>query len=300
MDASSAKTQIATTVSTYQSAAGQLNGVVLDYGAGLGLGSDTLRTNGLKVDSYEPFPQRWKGKVKVTYTDSSRIPSGKYDGVVCFSVLNVVDPEIRRQIVKTIGRVLKPGGIALITARTNADVSSASVKRSLDEPGAFVIGKRGEERYQKGFGQKELEDYVKGILGPDFMVSKNRTLNGASIKVTKEMSDSRANPRRTVTDLLSTVLELGDRLLDYDRASGEDFYRLYDVIHTDLPLNEESLTEIEGMLDDKGVLCILGGEEPSGLGDHFKKWGRHRGMLMVQGPKNPEAARIAAEKERNS
>jgi len=111
---------------------------------------------------------------------------------------------------------------------------------------------------------------------------------------------SRANPRQTVTSLLSTVLEPGDRVLDYDRATGEDFYRLYDVIHTDMPLNEASLTEIEGMLDDKGVLCILAGEPPSGLEDHFKKWGKHKGMLMVQGPKNPEAARIAAEKERNS
>jgi len=113
-------------------------------------------------------------------------------------------------------------------------------------------------------------------------------------------STAMANPRQTVASLLSTVLEPGDRVLDYDRATGEDFYRLYDVIHTDAPLNEQSLTEIEGMLDDKGVLCILAGEPPSGLEDHFKKWGKHRGMLMVQGPKNPEAARIAAEKERNS
>jgi len=34
------------------------------------------------------------------------------------------------------------------------------------------------------------------------------------------------------------------------------------LIHTDMPLNKEALTEIEGMLDDDGVLVIQSGEEP--------------------------------------
>lgn len=115
----------------------------------------------------------------------------------------------------------------------------------------------------------------------------------------RELVSSRPNPMtRSLRQKLATILEADDRVLDYDRASGEELYRLYDVVVTDQPLNGESLTEIEGLLDDKGVLVILSGEMPSGLGDHFKRAVRHRGMLLVQHPKNPEEARIKAEQAR--
>lgn len=97
---------------------------------------------------------------------------------------------------------------------------------------------------------------------------------------------------------LSRILEPGDRVLDYDRAQGEDLYRLWDMVHTDKPLTKEALTEIEGLLDDDGVLVIQSGEEPSGLQDHFRKATRYQGMLLVQGPMNPEQARINTEKLR--
>jgi hypothetical protein len=105
---------------------------------------------------------------------------------------------------------------------------------------------------------------------------------------------------RTVRKKLEGVLERGDRVLDYDRASLEDLYKLYDVVVTDQPLNETSLREIEGLLDAKGVLVIVGGEQPPGLENHFKKAGKFRGMLMVEGPLDPEGARIAAEEERSA
>jgi hypothetical protein len=107
------------------------------------------------------------------------------------------------------------------------------------------------------------------------------------------------NPRRSmIRTKLSRILEPGDRVLDYDRAQGEDLYRLWDMIHTDMPLNAEALTEIEGMLDDDGVLVIQSGEEPAGLRNHFRRATRYQGMLLVQGPMNPEEARINTEKLR--
>ena len=107
------------------------------------------------------------------------------------------------------------------------------------------------------------------------------------------------NPRRSmIRTKLSRILEPGDRVLDYDRAQGEDLYRLWDMVHTDKPLTKEALTEIEGLLDDDGVLVIQSGEEPSGLQDHFRKATRYQGMLLVQGPMNPEEARINTEKLR--
>ena len=97
---------------------------------------------------------------------------------------------------------------------------------------------------------------------------------------------------------LASVIEFDDRILCYDTAADEDFYRLWDIIHTDLTLNKESLREIEGMLDDDGVLVIESGETPAGLQDHFRKTTRYQGLLLVQGPLNPEQARIETEKLR--
>lgn len=131
-------------------------------------------------------------------------------------------------------------------------------------------------------------------------------VNGRMVPLEKrfdERSPDIRNPRmnpltRKVRQSLATVLEPDDRVLNYDTAKGEELYRLYDVVVTDQPLNGEALTEIEGLLDDNGVLVILSGEMPPGLEDHFKRAVRHRGMLLVQHPKNPEEARINAEKQR--
>ena len=125
---------------------------------------------------------------------------------------------------------------------------------------------------------------------------------GNSIPISNRFSgksDDIRNPRRSmIRTKLSRILEPGDRVLDYDRAQGEDLYRLWDMVHTDKPLTKEALTEIEGLLDDDGVLVIQSGEEPSGLQDHFRKATRYQGMLLVQGPMNPEEARINTEKLR--
>ena len=125
---------------------------------------------------------------------------------------------------------------------------------------------------------------------------------GNSIPISNRFSgksDDIRNPRRSmIRTKLSRILEPGDRVLDYDRAQGEDLYRLWDMVHTDKPLTKEALVEIEGMLDDDGVLVIQSGEEPSGLKDHFRRATRYQGMLLVQGPMNPEVARINTEKLR--
>ena len=295
-DRRSAMTQIAGTVNTYRKAAKMLGGKVLDYGAGFGLGTDELRSSGLLTDSFEPFPEEWRGKRPPVYTDSADIPSESYDSLVSFSVINVVDPDERKLLFKEVARILRPDGFALITGRDREDVEKATTKIPHLEEGGYLVGKGKEQRYQKGFTQTELERYAKEVLGSSFTVERNKMLNGASIKITK----GKTNPvkRSMIRTKLSRILEPGDRVLDYDRAQGEDLYRLWDMIHTDMPLNAEALTEIEGMLDDDGVLVIQSGEEPAGLRNHFRRATRYQGMLLVQGPMNPEEARINTEKLR--
>jgi hypothetical protein len=97
---------------------------------------------------------------------------------------------------------------------------------------------------------------------------------------------------------LAPVIEKDDRILCYDTATGEDFYRLWDIIHTAMPMTKEALVEVEGMLDDDGVLVIESGETPAGLQDHFRRATRYNGLLLVQDPLNPEQARIETEKLR--
>jgi SAM-dependent methyltransferase len=295
-DPRSAMTQITGTEDTYINASKMLGGKVLDYGAGRGIGTDALRSNGLLADSFEPFPQNWEGKRPPTFTDSADIPSESYDSLVSFSVINVVDPDERKFLFKEVARILRPDGVALITGRDRQDVSKATTKIPHLEEGGYLIGKGKLQRYQKGFTQAELERYAKEVLGPGFTVEANRALNGASIKITK----GKPNPakRNTVRSKLSQIIEPGDRMVCYDTASGEDFYRLWDIVHTALPLTEEALTEIEGMLDDDGVLVIESGETPAGLQDHFRKATRYNGLLLVQGPKDPEGARIKTEELR--
>jgi len=295
-DPRSAMTQITGTEDTYINASKMLGGKVLDYGAGRGIGTDALRSSGLLADSFEPFPQNWEGKRPPTYTDSADIPSESYDSLVSFSVINVVDPDERKFLFKEVARILRPDGVALITGRDRQDVQKATTKIPHLEEGGYLIGTGKRQRYQKGFTQAELERYAKEVLGPGFTVEANRALNGASIRITK----GKANPARrsSVHSKLSQIIEPGDRILCYDTAKGEDFYRLWDIIHTALPLTEEALTEIEGMLDDDGVLVIESGETPAGLQDHFRRATRYQGLLLVQGPKDPEGARIKTEELR--
>jgi SAM-dependent methyltransferase len=295
-DPRSAMTQITGTEDTYINASKMLGGKVLDYGAGRGIGTDALRSNGLLADSFEPFPENWEGKRPPTYTDSANIPSDSYDSLVSFSVINVVDPDERKFLFQEVARILRPDGVALITGRDRQDVQKATTKIPHLEEGGYLIGKGKLQRYQKGFTQAELERYAKEVLGPGFTVEANRALNGASIKITK----GKPNPakRNAVRSKLSRIIEPGDRILCYDTASGEDFYRLWDVIHTTMPMTKEALVEVEGMLDDDGVLVIESGETPAGLQDHFRRATRYNGLLLVQGPKNPEQARIETEKLR--
>ena len=195
--ANAQKTQVATTTPTYVKAADILNdrksGNTLDYGAGRGKGSEAIG-----ADSYEPFPQEGFAP---TYKDAESIPSESYDKVVSASVLNVVPPDVRNNIVQDIGRVLKKDGEAIITARAVSDVSKAKNKTTFEgEENAFIIGDKETGTYQKGFTQSELELYIKSQLGDDFEVvaapktKDGQKINGAAVLVRKLKSTAEPTP----------------------------------------------------------------------------------------------------------
>ena len=155
------KTQIVGTLPTYIKAKQHLDnihfGKTLDFGAGLGIGAAYMG-----ADSYEPFPRT---SFKPTYTKVEQIPSKTYSRVTNLNVLNVLDRNARDIVVKNIGRVLTPGGIAIITTR-GKDVMTAKGQEGPESMSNITsIG-----TYQKGFTPKELMNYVQDILGDGFTV----------------------------------------------------------------------------------------------------------------------------------
>jgi len=166
-------TQVSNTTASYIKAAAKLKEVlgekedlkVLDYGAGLGLGTEALRRafGAKNVDSFEPASDR--SKVKPNYSDANQI-TNKYDAIVCLNVLNVLEPGLRNSVVEKIISSLKPEGYALIGVRGwSGDVNQAknSEPSKEEEKAIWIIKKKGKKVYQKGFDGAELLNYISGI-----------------------------------------------------------------------------------------------------------------------------------------
>ena len=214
----SGTTQVATTVGSYRKVAEKAKGEdvksVLDYGAGLGLGSDAMSdVFGFKVNTFEPNAERWKGKNAPDFTNAQDI-TGSYDRVVSLNVLNVVPKDIRDSIVKDIFSKLNEGGKAYISTRGfKGDINNAKNFRQADEEKAiFVIRKQAGkdiEVFQKGFDGKELANYIKGLLGRDADVEIDNSFGSRGVVVTK-ISDELKESRNNVENYILNRLGFGD------------------------------------------------------------------------------------------
>ena len=205
----SARTQIVGTMPTYEKArdilgAENIKGAdILDFGAGKGLGSTSM-----KADSFEPYPQGWYP----TYTKSEDIPSEKYKGLLNLNVLNVLDPEMRAHTVKEIGRVMQPeGGVGLITTR-GRDVLNTVGGKAGNEPMSVITSR---DTYQKGFEPEELRSYIKHILGSDFEYEP-LGLGQAGVKIKKKAEGG------TIAD---DAEEYGQQLKEQRKTLGSDILK---------------------------------------------------------------------------
>ncbi len=81
-----------------------LQGQILDYGCGYGVDADYLVSKGYHCDKFDPFyfPE---------------VPQKKYDTIICFYVLNVLDKEEQSQVLLRISQLLKPSGHAFFAVR---------------------------------------------------------------------------------------------------------------------------------------------------------------------------------------
>ncbi len=80
------------------------NGRILDYGCGFGKDVELLMERGHDIWGYDKyyFPQ---------------LPEGPFDTILCFYVLNVLEPEEQADVLMEISRLLKPGGKAYFAVR---------------------------------------------------------------------------------------------------------------------------------------------------------------------------------------
>jgi hypothetical protein len=205
----SARTQIVGTMPTYEKARDILGkeGIkgadIIDFGAGKGLGSTSM-----KADSFEPYPQGWYP----TYTKSEDIPSEKYKGLLNLNVLNVLDPEMRAHTVKEIGRVMQPeGGTGLITTR-GRDVLNTVGGKAGNEPMSIITSR---DTYQKGFEPEELRKYIRYILGGDFEYEP-LNLGQAGVKIKKKAEGG------TIAD---DAEEYGEQLKEQRKTLGSDILK---------------------------------------------------------------------------
>jgi len=191
----SGSTQVATTKGSYRKAANILknigvDGEVLDYGAGLGLGTDAMsEVLDKPVDSLEINPERWKGIRPVKYTDANQIDK-KYDGIVSLNVVNVVPKEVRDFIVLDIFNNLKEGGTAIISSRGfKGDIDGAKNFVDGGEEKSYIIKKREKGKFiyvfQKGYDGNELFEYIQGLLGDSALVLPNNTFGKRGVVITK-------------------------------------------------------------------------------------------------------------------
>ena len=189
----SGTTQVATTVGSYKKAsqiASKLGAkTVLDYGAGLGLGTDAISESIPSVESFEPNAERWQGKNPVTYTNTSDIDK-KYDAVINLNVLNVVPKDIRDAIVLDIFDKLNVGGNAIISTRKwSGDVNGAKNATPGPEPKSLIIkrksGGKEVDVYQKGFDGNELVDYINNILGDAASITKDNSFGASGVIIKK-------------------------------------------------------------------------------------------------------------------
>lgn len=231
------KTQLgASTLPSYEKAARVLGGEgsFLDFGAGRGQGAAAIG-----ADTFEPYPREG---FSPTYTSAADIPDQSYNRLASLNVLNVMPRDVRDQAVSDIGRVLSPGGRAVVTTR-GRDVLNAKGTPG-DEPMSIVTTA---DTYQKGFTQPELRDYMQSTLGEGFTVSNlPEKIGQAGVLVERmQLEPGQSNVRR--------IIMPGDTGFDErftPRSSAKDTERLNQARFTyegsPIATPETSIVDLEG------------------------------------------------------
>lgn len=184
------------------------NSKILDASSGMGLGTEALRKMGLNVDDIEPYPgdrkikPTYSGEDYLDYTEVYKKHGKTYDLIISNAVLNVIPDDWRKAQLHAMADVLlNKGGKLIINVRGDKEVANTKNKIILDSPNEILLpnSNGGYRAYQKGFSQKEFQDWVSKELGAGYKVEKltpkNSGLSSSTtgVIVTKEGGNNKNN-----------------------------------------------------------------------------------------------------------
>lgn len=98
-----------------------LLGNVLDFGCGLGKDVDVLKLKSIDIVGYDPY------YFKI-------YPTGKFDTILCFYVLNVLQQEEQANVLMEISRLLKPNGKAYFAVRRDIQKEGFRIHKIHQKP----------------------------------------------------------------------------------------------------------------------------------------------------------------------
>ena len=118
-------------------------GKTLDFGCGFGKDVELLKPNGIEIHGYDKhyFP---------------KYPTGKFDTILCFYVLNVLLPEEQSNVLIEISRLLKPSGKAYFAVRRDIKYEGFRTHKIHQKPTYQCIVKLG---YKSIFKNENVEIY---------------------------------------------------------------------------------------------------------------------------------------------
>ena len=176
---------------------------VLDFGAGHGQYAAKLRAEGYDVTDFEPYRKRGNAlDVRAVRDMADRLAAelaerGRFDKVVCDSVLNSVDsPQAEAAVLTACAALCKPGGTVYVSGRTRERVedllklkTGGQIKSAnrrnvqfLDAEGFTGTLRNGEWFFQKVHSREEAEAVVREHVGD--APSYTRTSTSWQVRVT--------------------------------------------------------------------------------------------------------------------
>jgi len=156
------------TIGTYKKANNVLSkfipeGRTLDFGSGAGVTKQELG-----FDTYEPFFVTGERRIPPDFDSAEQIPDNSYEKVISQNVINTVPAEGREQIYGDIGRILKPGGYAVINSRDWNAVKTPKNQRPGPEERSIIVESPRGDRFQKGYtDDAELLAEARRVLSTD-------------------------------------------------------------------------------------------------------------------------------------
>ena len=212
------------TINTYLASHAFLNGQgapkghSLDFGAGWGDSASHPDLNAPRARFHTLEPHANEGMVP-DFKDPSHIDDGTYRRIHSLNVLNVAERGARDEIVGHIGRILAPGGHAVITTRGFGEIADMLKNNSHlpgpdSDPGSVIVNgnKKGNgvrKRYQKGFTPDELHQYVSGVLGDGYAVTKTSVGSApAAVHIVRNADNIPAVPPRPIGEQVKAARTL--------------------------------------------------------------------------------------------